>query len=200
VFPDPKKVLDELHQDHFKVSLHAVILTDELRGNAFDPCTVARFDEEEAGCHWDAHRKDFAMGVDGWWPDEGDSLDIKSRLVRNRMYWEGPQIDRPNERPYALHRNGYAGMQRYASFLWSGDVFSTWETLKTHIPIAINTALTGIPYWGTDIGDLFPRMNLQLSCTYAGFSLQHSAAVPQSWAHMEAPPSLGMEHRRPRAG
>ena len=156
VFPDPKKVLDELHQDHFKVSLHAVILADELRGNASDPCTVTRFDEEEAGCHWDAHRKDFAMGVDGWWPDEGDSLDIKSRLVRNRMYWEGPQIDRPNERPYALHRNGYAGMQRYASFLWSGDVFSTWETLKTHIPIAINTALTGIPYWGTDIGGFVP--------------------------------------------
>jgi len=156
VFPDPKKILDELHQDHFKISLHAVILTDELRGNASDPCNAARFDEEEAGCHWDAHRKDFALGVDGWWPDEGDSLDIKSRLVRNRMYWEGPQIDRPNERPYALHRNGYAGMQRYASFLWSGDVFSTWETLKTHIPIAINTALTGIPLWGTDIGGFVP--------------------------------------------
>jgi alpha-glucosidase/alpha-D-xyloside xylohydrolase len=96
------------------------------------------------------------MGVDGWWPDEGDPLDIASRLVRNRMYWEGPQIDRPNERPYALHRNGYAGMQRYASFLWSGDVYSTWETLKVHIPIAINTALSGIPYWGTDIGGFVP--------------------------------------------
>jgi alpha-glucosidase/alpha-D-xyloside xylohydrolase len=47
-------------------------------------------------------------------------------------------------------------MQRYASFLWSGDVYSTWETLKTHIPIAINTGLTGIPYWGTDIGGFVP--------------------------------------------
>jgi alpha-glucosidase/alpha-D-xyloside xylohydrolase len=96
------------------------------------------------------------MGVDGWWPDEGDPLDIPSRLVRNRMYWDGPQVDRPNERPYALHRNGYAGMQRYASFLWSGDVYSTWETLRTHIPIAINTGLSGIPYWGTDIGGFVP--------------------------------------------
>ena len=65
--------------------------------------------------------------------------------------WRGPA-----ERPYALHRNGYAGMQRYASFLWSGDVYSTWETLKTQIPIAINTALSGIPYWGTDIGGFVP--------------------------------------------
>jgi alpha-glucosidase/alpha-D-xyloside xylohydrolase len=96
------------------------------------------------------------MGVDGWWPDEGDPLDISSRLVRNRMYWEGPQLDRPNERPFALHRNGYAGMQRYASFLWSGDVYSTWETLKIQVPIGINTSLTGIPYWGTDIGGFVP--------------------------------------------
>jgi alpha-glucosidase/alpha-D-xyloside xylohydrolase len=72
------------------------------------------------------------------------------------MYYEGPQIDRPNERPFALHRNGHAGMQRYASFLWSGDVYSLWETLRTHIPIAINTALSGIPLWGTDTGGFVP--------------------------------------------
>ena len=156
VFPDPKNVLDRLHEEHFRAVVHVVILSDKLEGTVRDGCDVARFDETKASCHWDAHRKDFAMGVDGWWPDEGDPLDLESRLVRNRMYWEGPQIDKPNERPYALHRNGYAGMQRYGSFLWSGDVYSTWETLKTHIPLAVNTALTGIPYWGTDIGGFVP--------------------------------------------
>ena len=156
VFSDPKEVLDELHQQHFRAVMHVVILSDHLRGTARDGCEVTRFDEAAASCYWDMHRKDFAMGIDGWWPDEGDPLNIASRLVRNRMYWEGPQIDRPNERPFALHRNGYAGMQRYASFLWSGDVYSTWETLKTHIPIALNTALSGIPYWGTDIGGFVP--------------------------------------------
>jgi alpha-glucosidase (family GH31 glycosyl hydrolase) len=156
VFPDPKEMLDELHKEHFHAVMHAVILSDKLRGSVHDPCELSRFDEAEASCYWDAHRKDFAMGMDGWWPDEGDPLDITSRLVRNRMYWEGPQIDRPNERPYALHRNGYAGMQRYAAFLWSGDVYSTWETLKTQVPIGLNTALTGIPYWGTDIGGFVP--------------------------------------------
>jgi alpha-glucosidase (family GH31 glycosyl hydrolase) len=156
VFPDPKEIIDELHKDNFRVVPHVVILSDKLRGTVHDPCDVSRFDEEQASCHWDAHRRDFSLGVDGWWPDEGDPLDKTSRLVRNRMYWEGPQIDRPNQRPYALHRNGYAGMQRYGSFLWSGDVYSTWETLKVHIPIAINTALTGIPYWGTDIGGFVP--------------------------------------------
>ena len=88
------------------------------------------------------------LGVDGWWPDQGDGLDGRSRLARIRMYWEGPQLYRPNERPFALHRNGYAGMQRYGAFLWSGDVFSTWETLKTHVPVAVNTGLSGIPVLG----------------------------------------------------
>ncbi len=158
VFPDPKDVIAKLHDDHFKVVLHSVITTDVLRGAVHDrdQCPAASSKSEEASCNWDAHRKDFSLGVDGWWPDEGDPLDIASRLVRNRMYWEGPQLDRPNERPYALHRNGYAGMQRYGSFLWSGDVYSTWETLKTQVPIAINTGLSGIPYWGTDIGGFVP--------------------------------------------
>ena len=156
VFPDPEAMLAQLHTDNFHVVLHAVILAEKLSGSVHDPCSLARFDEEQASCYWDAHRKDFAMGVDGWWPDEGDPLDIASRLARNRMYWEGPQTDRPNERPFALHRNGYAGMQRYGSFLWSGDVYSTWETLRNQVPIGINTALSGIPYWGTDIGGFVP--------------------------------------------
>ena len=156
VFPDPKEMIAQLHAEHFRVALHAVILSDKLSGTVHDACELSQFDEQKASCYWDAHRQDFAMGVDGWWPDEGDPLDIASRLARNRMYWEGPQIDRPNERPYALHRNGYAGMQRYASFLWSGDVFSTWETLKTQVPIGINTSLSGMPYWGTDIGGFVP--------------------------------------------
>ena len=156
VFLDPNEVLDELHVEHFRAVMHVVILSDQLHGTVHDHCELSRFDESAASCYWATHRRDQAMGIDGWWPDEGDPLDSTSRLTRNRMYWEGPQIDRPNQRPYALHRNGYAGMQRYASFLWSGDVYSTWETLKTHIPVALNTALSGIPYWGTDIGGFVP--------------------------------------------
>ena len=46
------------------------------------------------------------------------------------------------------------------AFLWSGDVYSTWATLRTHVPVAINTGLTGIPYWGTDIGGFVPTKEL----------------------------------------
>jgi alpha-glucosidase/alpha-D-xyloside xylohydrolase len=47
-------------------------------------------------------------------------------------------------------------MSRYASFLWSGDVSSMWLTLKNQVPIGINSGLSGIPYWGTDIGGFVP--------------------------------------------
>jgi alpha-glucosidase/alpha-D-xyloside xylohydrolase len=162
VFPDPQAIFDQFHQDHFKVVLHVAYPTGirEMHGAAKDACDPQQRAELQPSCYWDMHRPVLATGVDGWWPDEGDALNLPSRLVRNRMYWEAPQIDHPDQRPYALHRNGAAGMQRYASFLWSGDVSSLWETLRNQVPIGINTGLTGIPYWGTDIGGFVPTAEL----------------------------------------
>jgi alpha-glucosidase/alpha-D-xyloside xylohydrolase len=162
VFDDPKAIFDQLHEDHFKVVLHVAYPTGirQMSGTVKDACDPQKRAETQPNCYWNMHKPVWELGVDGWWPDEGDALDGPSRLVRNRMYWDAPQLDRPNERPYALHRNGYPGMQRYASFLWSGDVNSQWETLKNHIPIAINTGLSGIPLWGTDIGGFVPTAEL----------------------------------------
>jgi alpha-glucosidase/alpha-D-xyloside xylohydrolase len=166
-FPDPQKAVEQLHEEHFKVVLHVVLEGQRLTGTVSDPCTAAPLPsgrtpdhhwppDRQVSCYWPAHKPLSDMGVDGWWPDQGDGLDAPSRLARNRMYFEGQQLYRPNKRVYALHRNAYAGMQRYAAFLWSGDVLSRWETLKTHVPNAINTGLSGIPYWGTDIGGFVP--------------------------------------------
>jgi alpha-glucosidase/alpha-D-xyloside xylohydrolase len=70
------------------------------------------------------------------------------------MYWDGPQLERPSCRPFTLHRNGYAGSQRYG-WLWSGDTTSRWETLAAQVGVGINTGLSGMPYWGTDTGGFF---------------------------------------------
>jgi alpha-glucosidase (family GH31 glycosyl hydrolase) len=172
-FPDPKKAIDDLHALNYKVVLHTVIEGRHLTGTVKDPCVEPERSgrtpdaagdvtkgtwppERSVGCYWPHHKGVYDQGIDGWWPDQGDGLDGPSRLARIRMYWEGSQVLRPGQRPYALHRNGYAGMARYGAFLWSGDVYSTWETLKTHIPVAVNTGLSGIPYWGTDIGGFVP--------------------------------------------
>ncbi|HKX28501.1 MAG TPA: TIM-barrel domain-containing protein [Blastocatellia bacterium] len=166
-FPNPKQLVDELHSQNFKVVLHTVIEGQRLTGTVSDPCTAAPLPsgrtpdnkwppDRQVACYWPVHKSIYDVGIDGWWPDQGDGLDAPSRLARNRMYWEGTQQFRPNERVFALHRNGYSGMQRYAAFLWSGDVYTTWETLKLHVPIAVNTGLSGIPLWGTDIGGFVP--------------------------------------------
>ena len=167
-FPDPKKMIDDLHTQHFHVVLHSVIEGRRMSGTVHEACTPDKAvpsgrtaddkwpDDRAVSCYWPYHKPVYDLGIDGWWPDQGDGLDAPSRLSRIRMYWEGPQLWRPNERPFALHRNGAPGMQRYGAFLWSGDVYSTWETLKTHVPVAVNTSLSGIPFWGTDIGGFVP--------------------------------------------
>jgi alpha-glucosidase (family GH31 glycosyl hydrolase) len=167
-FPNPKQAVDDLHALHYKVVLHTVIEGRRMSGSVAGACTPDkavpsgrtpddRWPEDRAvECYWPYHKPVMDLGIDGFWPDQGDGLDGPSRLARIRMYWEGPQQYRPNERPFALHRNGYVGMQRYGAFLWSGDVYSTWETLKTHVPVAVNTGLSGLPFWGTDIGGFVP--------------------------------------------
>jgi alpha-glucosidase/alpha-D-xyloside xylohydrolase len=166
-FPDPKGMIDTLHAEHFKVVLHVVIEGRRLTGTVSDPCTAPPLPsgrtpddkwppDRQVSCYWPYHRSVMEVGVDGWWPDQGDGLDGPSELNRHRMYWEGTQQFRPNERPFALHRNASAGVQRYGGFVWSGDVQSRWETLKTHVPVAINSGLSGLAYWGTDIGGFIP--------------------------------------------
>ena len=38
VFPDPKAIFEQLHQEHFKVALHVVIKARERHGTVHDPC------------------------------------------------------------------------------------------------------------------------------------------------------------------
>src|SRR5438309_1524965 len=48
-------------------------------------------------------------------------------------------------------RSAWAGSQRYGAALWSGDIAPTFEALAAQIPAGLNTALSGIPWWTTDI-------------------------------------------------
>jgi alpha-glucosidase/alpha-D-xyloside xylohydrolase len=192
-FPDPKAIVDTLHAQHFKVVLHIVIEGRRLTGTVGQPCTPDKAvpsgrtadnrwpDDRAVPCYWPYHKAPYDAGIDGWWPDQGDAYDAPSRLNRTRMYWEGSQLYRPNERPFALHRNGYAGMQRYGAFLWSGDVQSRWETLRTHVAVAINTGLSGIPYWGTDIGGFIPTQEYSGELHVRWF--QFGAFCPSFRAH-----------------
>jgi alpha-glucosidase (family GH31 glycosyl hydrolase) len=179
VFPDPEAMIRQLHQDHFKVVLHVVNPPVNLYGKVGDTGAAAE-EPANAASYWSHHAPLDRMGVDGWWPDEGDPLPASSRLVRNEMYWDGDRHERPNVRPFALHRNGYAGLQRYG-WLWSGDVFSTWKTLSAQVMEGINIGLSGIPYWGTDTGGFVPTKELTAELFLRWF--QFSAFCPLFRSH-----------------
>ena len=110
--------------------------------------------------YWAWHRPVFALGVDGWWPDDGDELSVEARIARHVTYYEGPLLDRPQERPWSLHRNGYAGVSRYGGWIWSGDTQSRWATLAAHVPVGLNYSLSLTPFWGTDIAGFVPTDDL----------------------------------------
>jgi alpha-D-xyloside xylohydrolase len=54
--------------------------------------------------------------------------------------------------PLNLCRSAWVGSQQYGAAVWSGDIASTFEALAVQIRAGLNMALSGIPYWTTDIG------------------------------------------------
>ncbi|MEO7099242.1 MAG: TIM-barrel domain-containing protein [Luteolibacter sp.] len=147
----PSAVLGELHEKNFKVVLHVVPPMDPAHemlsafaGDTVNPGKIRQY--------WKRHLTAFTAGADGWWPDEGDGLNLAQRMARHRMYYDGPLSARPNERPWSLHRNGFPGIGRYGGWVWSGDVAGKWATLAAQVPVGINTSLSLTPYWGTDTG------------------------------------------------
>ena len=83
VFKEPKAILDELRGMHFHVVPHVVIRSKSVRGRVSDPPVPGHAVEEEASTYWNAHREVFALGVNGWWPDEGDPLEGGLTTVAN---------------------------------------------------------------------------------------------------------------------
>ena len=171
---------------HYKVVLHTVIEGRRLTGTVKDACTRAEPsgrdandrwpDDRSVGCYWPHHKAVFDAGIDGWWPDQGDGLDAPSRLARIRMYWEGSQVWRPNERPFALHRNGYAGMQRYGAFLWSGDVlYDVGDAANARAGRHQHRACREFPSGARTSAALSRPRSTRASCTYAGSNSARSA-------------------------
>jgi alpha-D-xyloside xylohydrolase len=68
-----------------------------------------------------------------------------------RGFYEGQQAAGQSE-ICNLIRCCWAGSQKYATLLWSGDVHSTFESFRMQFAAGLNAGLSGIPWWTTDIG------------------------------------------------
>jgi alpha-glucosidase/alpha-D-xyloside xylohydrolase len=175
IFPDPDVMLRQLHEKGMRAIVHVVDPPLHLHGTVDQKAD----DADHVTSYWARHRAALAAGIDGWWPDVGDRLEPEARLARIRMYWDGPLQDQP-KRPFALHRNAYAGVQRHG-WLWSGDIDSAWRTLAMQVPVGLNCGITGIALWGTDTGGFITTPELTGELYVRWF--QYSAFCPLFRSH-----------------
>jgi alpha-D-xyloside xylohydrolase len=72
--------------------------------------------------------------------------------MNSKGIYEGQRSVAPNQRVFILTRSGFAGIQRYATVTWSGDITSTFQTLRKQIAAGLGFSVSGTPYWTTDTG------------------------------------------------
>ena len=153
---------------------------------SFHPVGQALYDPTNPAArkkYWEnANTALFQKGVDAWWLDT-DEPETEGRedniLTTNKMALgsgaryanvyplfhtggvsEGQRAASDAKRVFILSRSAYAGAQRFGVTAWSGDVLSDWVTFARQIPAGLNYAISGMPYWTTDIGGFISGGNL----------------------------------------
>ncbi|HSM78563.1 MAG TPA: TIM-barrel domain-containing protein, partial [Bryobacteraceae bacterium] len=153
---------------------------------SFHPVGQALYDATNPAArkqYWENLNKAlFSKGVDAWWLDTDEpetegrqdnivvdhQLHIGSGARYANVYplfhtggvSEGQQEASQQKRVFILSRSAYAGEQRYGVTAWSGDVLSSWLSFQRQIPAGLNFAMSGMPYWTTDIGGFISGGNL----------------------------------------
>ena len=119
----------------------------------------------------------YPLGIDAWWMDASepnirDCTDMDYRkalcgptalgssteyfntysIVNADAIYNGQRRVDSDKRVFLLTRSGFAGLQRYSTATWSGDIATRWEDMKAQISAGLNFAVSGIPYWTMDIG------------------------------------------------
>ena len=134
-------------------------------------CDAVLFDMSSPGGQswlWTEYEDFMATGVAGLWTDLGEPerhpWDMEHHIgatpvVHNiynllwaRTLFEGFAGYRPHDRIVNLTRSGYAGIQRYGTFTWSGDVSRSFGGLAVQLPMMLNMALSGMGYHSSDLG------------------------------------------------
>ena len=65
-----------------------------------------------------------------------------------------------HDKPFILSRAGYAGIQKYA-FLWSADNTPSQDDILLQLQLMESMSLSGIPFFGCDIGGFIGRSDLR---------------------------------------
>lgn len=117
---------------------------------------------------WQSYQARYNEGVSGWWCDLGEPENHpwemqhyfgNARAVHNiySLLWAKMIAQKHTaifgqDRLFNLIRSGFAGIQRYSAFPWSGDIQRTWSGLNAQIPVMLGAGMSGIGYMHSDIG------------------------------------------------
>ena len=193
-YPDPKALTDSLHQMGMKLMLSVWSKIDKnsevgqqmLAANYYIPETdwIDFFNPEAAAAYWQNFKERLLpLGIDAWWQDatEPENDDLLGRKVNNGR-WNGEQVRNvypllvnktvyegllaAGKEPMILTRCGFAGIQRYGSAMWSGDVGNDWETFRRQITAGLGMQAAGIPWWTYDAGGFFRPQNQYTDSAY----------------------------------
>jgi alpha-D-xyloside xylohydrolase len=118
---------------------------------------------------WDAFWLDSAEPEE-FWPHMGDAILRNKQLAIGNgaeytnvfplLHTLGVQnhwrAETGGKRVFLLTRSAFFGQQRVGAAVWSGDVYSTYWALSHQVTAGLNFALSGYPYWTTDIGGYWP--------------------------------------------
>jgi alpha-D-xyloside xylohydrolase len=75
-------------------------------------------------------------------------------LLYSKLFHDGMQAE-GQENILNLIRCAWAGSQRYGALVWSGDIHSSFRSLRCQLAAGLNMGIAGIPWWTTDIGGFY---------------------------------------------
>ena len=112
----------------------------------------------------------YSKGIKTFWLDEAEP-EYTAYDFDNYRYHRGTNLQIGNTYPvdYAktfyegmekegqqnivnLLRCAWAGSQKYGALVWSGDIASSYESMRNQLAAGLNMGIAGIPWWTTDIG------------------------------------------------
>ena len=89
-----------------------------------------------------------------WNKGRGDMVALLYPYYYSKLAYDGFRAMGRND-IVTLIRCAYTGSQKFGSLVWSGDIASTFESLRHQICGALNMSMCGIPWWNTDIGGFY---------------------------------------------
>ncbi|KVT78675.1 alpha-glucosidase [Burkholderia ubonensis] len=76
---------------------------------------------------------------------------VLQTLLMMRASRDAQREHAPQRRPFLVSRSGGVGMHRYVQ-TWSGDNYTSWETLRYNLKMGFGLAMSGVSNSGHDIG------------------------------------------------